>query len=247
MNKSILGFSLIPLSLFVSTAIAAPGVPPGQPFQGVVEVLSAKIDEVKDDVADVSMQIAALADDLDQVADDILDAIATVKDDTSMIKDDVAMIKDDMALVQADVDALANNLQVELMAYTDSCESGSVQCNSDAADQHTFDAASSANHNPFPVRILVTRNGVPVNGITAEQFSYSNNFVPAGGTGSVKCDVDCGDSWFQGSNGNGLYSIYIDRNTVNDLNNWKAGNYSGVMQVSDSQGQGSAMVSFSIE
>ncbi|WP_223669377.1 hypothetical protein [Kangiella shandongensis] len=204
-----------------STVLAAPGTPPGKPFQGVVETLTEEIDEVKAQVSGLAVDVQALLNGQTAISNEL---------------DDIA----------DEVSELGNTLDVEVIAHTDTCESAPVQCNSDAADAHTFDAASSSNHNPFPIRILVSKNGEPVSGLSSSQFTYNNSFVPAGGTSAIKCDVDCGADWFQGGS-NGVYSMFIDR-LNNDNDNWKAGNYAGMIQITDSVGaSGTALVSFSLE
>ncbi|AOE50259.1 hypothetical protein [Kangiella sediminilitoris] len=206
--SSIVLFSVAP------TAFSAPGTPPGQPFQGVVEEITEEIEQVKDQINDLETDLGSLQGDVDDIAND--------------------------------VSSLSNTLEVQVVVHTDACASVPVQCGADAADEHTYEAASSSNHNPFPIRILVSKNGSPVSGLSASQFDYNNSFVPAGGTSSSKCDVECGPSWFQDA-GHGVYSVYVDRSS-NDGENWDAGNYAGMVKVTDTDGaNGSALVSFSLE
>lgn len=212
--------SVILLSV-TSTALAAPGTPPGKPFQGMVDAITEQIDEVKAQVSELAVDIESL-----------LTGQSTISNKLDDLTDDVS--------------ALTNTLDVQVVVHTDACLSVPVQCNADAADEHTFEAASSTNHNPFPIRILVSKNGEPVSGLSSSEFDYNNSFVPAGGTSATKCDVDCGVNWFQGGS-NGVYSLFIDR-LNNDSGNWKAGNYAGMIQVTDSEGaSGTALVSFSLQ
>lgn len=105
------------------------------------------------------------------------------------------------------------------------CGTGGVQC---SLSDHTYESASSTNHNPIRVGIMVTVNGVGQPGLKASDFIFLNPSVPAGGGGAVICGTtDCGASSFQ-DNGNGQYTIFIHRGAAG---NWKAGHYFGSLSV----------------
>lgn len=92
------------------------------------------------------------------------------------------------------------------------CANGGVQCD-------TFAKPASVNGNNIRLLIQVTnRKGRGITGLTSENFSVSNSFVPAGGTsiGASGC-VHC---FQEGSEG--VYALFVD--PVSDAN-WSKGGY----------------------
>lgn len=133
--------------------------------------------------------------------------------------------------------ALAVNVEVD----TTVCATVAVQC---SGPGHTFAAADSSNHNPIALRLsVVNKNGLPVNGLAAANFTFNNGIVPAGGGAAVECSVaDCGASTFAFA-GNGIYQIYLDKGPAG---NWKAGGYAGSIQVNAGVNNGAKLVTFTI-
>ena len=119
--------------------------------------------------------------------------------------------------------ALAVEASVDL-AY---CGSGGVQC----TVTHAAGAASSSNHNPVRLFVLVSkRNGEGVSGLSDTDFTFVNTFVSAGGGSSGLCDsIDCGVDNFQ-DNGTGLYAMFLD--VIPDATNWGAGTRGATVAVS---------------
>lgn len=139
--------------------------------------------------------------------------------------------------------AHAAPLNVEARVDTEVCASGAVQCTV-AGTGHSAAEASSANHNPIRMFVqVVSKSGVPVEGLTAANFEFENPFVPAGGGAAGLCDEDtCTEDTFQGG-GNGLYSLFLDRSAAG---NWKAGAYAGTVTVTQGGNRGAAIVTFDI-
>lgn len=137
-------------------------------------------------------------------------------------------------------------LDVTVVVDTEYCASGGVQC-ADMGTGHSFAAASSANHNPIRLGVLVTLNGAPVMGIRESGFTFSNPFVPAGGGTAGFCTeegmTECASMDLFGSAG-GLYTLFIHRRPAG---NWTAGTYFATLTVRDNAGNtGTALVSFTI-
>jgi len=136
---------------------------------------------------------------------------------------------------------LAGPLKVDAAVDTTACATVAVQC---SGAGHSYAVASSSNHNPIALRVTVAKkNGLPMTGLMATDFVFSNGIVPAGGGSAVKCSVaSCGGSTFADA-GNGLYQIYLDRAAAG---NWKQGGYAASLQVSDGTNNGTALVTFTI-
>jgi len=113
------------------------------------------------------------------------------------------------------------------------CASGSIQCN-DEGSGHSHQAASAANHNPVMLVALVTRNGLPVTGLTASNFFFAHHFGPAGGPSVLLCPAGgtgCGggaDNLFKAAP-NGTYIMFAHPGGVGV--NWRAGSYFPTLQV----------------
>jgi hypothetical protein len=137
--------------------------------------------------------------------------------------------------------AHAAALAVTAEIDTTVCATVAVQC---GGAGHSFAQASSSNHNPIALRLsVVNKNGLPVNGLTAADFTFTNSIVPAGGGAAVACSVaTCGASTFANA-GNGLYQIYLDRGPAG---NWTQGGYAGIIQVNAGVNNGTKMVTFAI-
>jgi hypothetical protein len=126
----------------------------------------------------------------------------------------------------ADPGSTAGVLQIDVVTDTAVCASGAVQCTV-AGTGHTAQAASSANHNPLRMFVLVQAGGVGVPSLTLSNFAFANPFVPAGGGSATICPTaSCGSSNFGGSAG--LYTIFLDRLPAG---NWKAGAYGASLTV----------------
>ena len=149
-------------------------------------------------------------------------------------------IKREVKLIQAASDRLEVRAEVD-EGY---CGTGGVQC---GGAGHTFAAASSANHNPVRIVLLVTLNGAPVTGLTATSFDFAANLVPAGGPGPTLCPgggSGCGSSSAPSDAGNGMYVFFAHPAPTG---NWKAGAYYARFTVTDASARkGSALVELNI-
>jgi hypothetical protein len=137
--------------------------------------------------------------------------------------------------------AQAGPIRVDVTVDTRVCATGAVQC---SGAGHTFDPAGALNHNPIALRVLVVnKNGLPVNGLTAANFMFADPFVPAGGGSAVLCSVaECGASTFLAA-GPGLYQLFLDRGPAG---NWTPGGYFGAVQVNAGVNDGEALVAWVI-
>jgi hypothetical protein len=135
----------------------------------------------------------------------------------------------------------AAGLDVVAVIDTEVCASGAVQC---GGAGHSAVAASNDNHNPLRMFVqVVRRNGLPVNGLSIGNFSFSNNLVPAGGGAAGICsEATCTVNRFGGGI-NGLYQIFLDRIPAG---NWKAGAYAGTVRVTEGANRGAGIVTFTI-
>ena len=148
-------------------------------------------------------------------------------------------IKREVKLIQAASDRLDVTAEVD-EGY---CGTGGVQC---SGSGHTFAPASSANHNPVRIVLLVALNGAPVTGLTATSFDFAANLVPAGGPGPVLCPGGggCGPSSDPSDAGNGMYVFFAHPGPAG---NWKAGAYFARFTATDSAGhKGSVLVEINI-
>jgi hypothetical protein len=152
----------------------------------------------------------------------------------------LAEIKREVRAIEAASGALEVSAQIE-EGY---CATGGVQC---GAAGDTFTAASSANHNPVRVVLLVTESGAPVTGLASTSFDFADGIVPAGGSALAVCvtgDPSCGPSSSLSDAGNGLYVAFLRKATTGD---WKAGSYFGRFTVTDAAGhKGSVLVRVTI-
>jgi hypothetical protein len=176
--------------------------------------------------------------------------LASIKNDTQAIRAAVTSsafglreIKREIRVIQS----RSNRLEVEAEVNEAACASVPVQCG-DGTTGHTFAPASSANHNPVEIVVLVTLNGVPVPGLAASAFDFSNRFVPAGGPGAVLCPAGgsgCASpsNLFQDGT-DGTYALWAHPAPPG---NWKSGAYHGRIAVTGPGGvRGSALIELNI-
>lgn len=145
------------------------------------------------------------------------------------------------------IEARSNRLGVMAEVNEAACAAGAVQCGNGATG-HTFTAASSTNHNPVAIVVLVALNGVPVTGLAASAFDFSDGIVPAGGPGVALCPAGgtgCASpgDLFQDA-GNGMYVLWAHPAPAG---NWKAGSYYARITVTAPAGvRGSALVEITV-
>jgi hypothetical protein len=142
------------------------------------------------------------------------------------------------------IQAASSRLDVSAEIDEGYCATGGVQC---GGNGHTFAAASSSNHNPVRIVLLVASNGAPVTGLPATSFDFSDGLVPAGGPEPVLCPgggSGCGPSSSPSDAGNGMYVFFAHPGPAG---NWKAGAYYARFTVTDSAGdKGSALLEINI-
>ena len=135
---------------------------------------------------------------------------------------------------------MVSGLQLSMNVNERFCATGfPVQC-TDSGSGHTFAAASSLNHNPVLITVLVTRmDGSQVDGIPSANFLFDQSVGP--GPGIKRCGdpqdlVGCGpftSSYFIFA-GNGLYTFVVHP-SVSGFD-WKAAQYGFVLTVTDNEG-----------
>jgi len=176
------------------------------------------------------------------VAAAINDNDARVTSNASAIAANTAAI----ATITGDVlQALDRKLDISASVDTTACASVPVQCTSTGV--HTAQAATSANHNPIALTLLVGKHGSPVLNLDINSIQVANPIVPAGGSSAVICsEANCGPKRFLSSS-TGAYLVFLDRTAAG---NWKAGTYQVVVRVSFNDAgvlrQGVALVPFTI-
>jgi hypothetical protein len=176
--------------------------------------------------------------------------LSAIKNDTQATRAAVASSTYGLREIKREVRRLvarSNRLEVTAEVNEEACESVPVQCG-DGATGHTFAAASSANHNPVSVTVLVTRFGAPVAGLASSAFDFSDGIVPAGGPGVTLCPGG-GSGCASPSDlfkdvGNGLYLLWAHPEPAG---NWKAGSYYARITVTDVSGRrGSALIEITV-
>jgi hypothetical protein len=176
--------------------------------------------------------------------------LSGIKNDTQATRSAVASRVYGLREIKREVRRIAarsNRLEVTAEVDEAACASVPVQCG-DGTTGHTFAAASSANHNPVSVTVLVTRFGAPVAGLASSAFDFSDGIVPAGGPGITRCPgggSGCASpsDLFQDV-GNGLYLLWVHPEPAG---NWKAGSYYARITVTDVAGRrGSALVEITV-
>jgi hypothetical protein len=171
--------------------------------------------------------------------------LSAIKRDTTALRAALASRQHGLKEIKREVKAIEGDLAgLEVSAQVDErvCAGVSVQCG-DAGTGHTFKAAGPTNHNPVVVAVLVTRNGAPRAGLPSTAFDVSDQFVPAGGAGFVRCPAGgtgCAPPTFQ-DGGDGTYLLWVHPGAAGA--NWKSGSYFGRVTVTDPAGRkGSALV-----
>lgn len=146
------------------------------------------------------------------------------------------------------IEARSNRLEVTAEVNESACASVPVQCGNGTTG-HTFAAASSTNHNPVSITVLVTRFGTPVAGLPSSGFDFSDGIVPAGGPGITLCPGG-GSGCASPSDlfhdvGNGLYLLWAHPEPAGI--NWKAGSYYARITVTDRAARrGSALIEITV-
>jgi len=109
--------------------------------------------------------------------------------------------------------------------------------------------ANDQNSQPVRMVILVARDGVGVEGLSADSFEFDNPFHPQGGPTAMPCESNCGPMWFY-EGGHGLYTMFLEPSA--DMN-WRAGRYAGAVSVKlevtdpyDGDAKGTTLVTFDI-
>ena len=120
------------------------------------------------------------------------------------------------------------------------CEDSSLIIAGGTGAGHTFAAASSSNHNPVLITVLVTRmDGSAVDFLPSANFIFDAKIGP--GPGIYRCGdpqdlVGCGQytsSYFVAT-GNGVYTFVVHPSVAGF--NWKAATYGFLVTVFDSDG-----------
>jgi hypothetical protein len=177
--------------------------------------------------------------------------LGAVKDDTRATRTAVTSRKFGLREIKREVrklEARSNRLEVTAEVNEAACASVPVQCGNGTTG-HTFAAASSANHNPVSITVLVTRFGAPVAGLASSAFDFSDGIVPAGGPGITLCPGG-GSGCASPSDlfhdaGNGLYLLWAHPAPAGI--NWKAGSYYARITVTDKAGRrGSALIEITV-
>ena len=167
-----------------------------------------------------------------------------------VVSEKVDVVSEKVDAVGAEVDAIEkrlDHLDVNVTVDEGWCDgTAASQCNdSDENTENTGHSANqpatSSNHNPVAVVLLVTLNGQPVQNLTATNIVYERGFQPANAPGIVRCDAtECtSDSLFlaDGGNGqNGLYAFFLHPFGGGQFL-WKKGTYHGLVIVTDDKGR----------
>lgn len=159
------------------------------------------------------------------------------------IEQDFDTVIDAIGSIQADLGDLINELKVEVVVNLTSCANLPVQC-------MNFGYANPVNGNDSPIQLVasVSRGGVPVTGLVFDDFEYNSGPVAPGGATVLFCtdshqgDMTCGENFFFEANG-GTYNMWLRPFNFQD---WDDGLYAGTLSVSDADGNGVALVSFTI-
>jgi hypothetical protein len=177
--------------------------------------------------------------------------LGAIKNDTEATRSAVASRAYGLREIKREVRKLvarSNRLEVAAEVDEAACASVPVQCG-DGTTGHTFAAASSTNHNPVAITVLVTRSGAPVAGLASSDFDFSDGIVPAGGSGITRCPGGA-SGCASPSNlfldvGNGLYLLWVHPEVGG--RNWKAGSYFARITVTDAAARrGSALIEITV-
>lgn len=145
-------------------------------------------------------------------------------------------------------------LVVEVHVDTELCASMPIQCAPGLGSDHTQVAASSSNHNPVILFVLVSKreDGVGVSGLVDTDFTFVNRVGPAGATAAIACGFDdCGIGFFsEASEETGLYFLTLDVASLSGTPPWETGTYAATLAVSFVEDgktfNGIALVTFTI-
>ncbi|MDX1460140.1 MAG: hypothetical protein R3348_03715 [Xanthomonadales bacterium] len=154
-------------------------------------------------------------------------------------------IKQDFDNVLEAIGNLSNELTVEVALNLQACAALPVQC----AD---FGYVNPAEGNNSPIQLVaaVSRGGEPVTGLAFEDFAYLSGPVAPGGalvqfcTDDHQGDTVCNGLFFFEAGSGGTYNMWL---RPSNFQTWDDGMYAGTLSVSDEDGSGVALVSFSIQ
>lgn len=155
-----------------------------------------------------------------QMLNNLSASVDGLEEDADLIHEELSLLRDDLDAVAAGMAAQSSTLQVQVSVMPD------------AARNADNDAAVT-------VFVHVTQGGVPVTGLTADAFSYTNAFPAAGASYCGMACFSAGDA--------GVYAITLN-------GDWSATTYAGAMGVSntvtsadgDVTSNGSSLVNFDI-
>jgi hypothetical protein len=185
-----------------------------------------------------------------QTPNPVQSLLRAIQTDTQAIRSAVTNKNFGLREIKREIRALEARAQrLEVTAEVDeaACASVPVQCGNGVTG-HSPVAASSANHNPVAIAVLVTLNGAPVSGLASAAFDFSNNILPAGGAGLTRCPAGgsgCASpaNLFQDA-GDGTYVLWVHPGPAG---NWKTGTYYARIRVTDTAGRrGSALVEITV-
>lgn len=185
-----------------------------------------------------------------QPGNPILTLLTAIRGDTRAIRADITSRAFGLREIKREIRQIelrSNRLEVTAEVNEAVCASVPVQCGNGTTG-HSFAPASSSNHNPVSITLLVTLNGAPVSGLAATAFDFSDGIVPAGGPGITPCPAGgsgCASpgNLFQDA-GNGMYVMWVH---PAPSGNWKAGSYYARITVTDTGGRrGSALVEITV-
>ena len=179
--------------------------------------------------------------------------INVVSEKVDVVSEKIDVVSGKVDVVSEKIDAVGaidkrlDHLNVIVTVDEGWCDgTAASQCNdsdenTESTGHSTNQPATSSNHNPVAVVVLVTLNGQPVQNLTANNFVYERGFQPANAPGIVRCDItECtSDSLFlaNGGNGqNGLYAFFLHPFGGGQFL-WKKGTYHGLVIVTDDEGR----------
>jgi FtsZ-binding cell division protein ZapB len=241
------------ISLTISTQSIAddPDYPNGLPFQAIEQDFDTVIEAIGDvqtDVDDLQSSVDDLqssVDDLQSDVDNLQSSVDDLQSDVDNLQSDVDVLQSDVNDLQSDVSDLANVMEVEVVVNLAACTSLLVQC----AD-FGYENPAEGNSSPLQLVASVRRSGVPVTGLMFEDFEFNSGVVAPGGAVVQFCTdthgdgLTCGGSFFSESGSGGTYNMLL---RPADGETWDDGLYAGSLSVGDADGNGAALVSFSID
>jgi len=144
------------------------------------------------------------------------------------------------------IKGMVSGLQLSINVDERFCAEGfPAQCtdsgdNPGDGDGHTFEVASSSNHNPVLITVLVTRmDGSAVDFLPSDSFIFDPKVGPGPGLrrcGDSQDEVGCGeyDYSFFVATGNGVYTFVVHPSVAGF--NWKVASYGFLLTVFDNDG-----------